>query len=163
MRILFAYLCAVFLGACAPTPATDFELPLRNPTVPIGAITRFDLGKFAGDWVVRQSGGGAWALSRFSVSPSEGVWREADDAGLAQIDVRAPGILRLRYLDGFVRDVWVVWIDPDHQTAALGSPDGAFGFVVTRPNASRADQVTAARQVLDFNGYRTAEWKAGAQ
>ena len=63
----------------------------------------------------------------------------------------------------FVRDVWVVWIDPDHQTAALGSPDGAFGFVVTRPNASRADQVTAARQVLDFNGYRTAEWKAGAQ
>ncbi|MEL6450730.1 MAG: hypothetical protein AAFQ19_05675 [Pseudomonadota bacterium] len=152
-----ALICAAGLAACAPAPVREVNIPLRNPTVPIGAITRFDLGAFVGAWEVRESGGGAWALTRFDVSPDGTVWREGAEV-MATVEPRAPGILRLRYADGVEREVWVVWIDPDHRTAALGDPDGAIGFVVTRPGPARADQVVAARQVLDFNGYRTETW-----
>ncbi|WP_299370716.1 lipocalin family protein [uncultured Tateyamaria sp.] len=160
MRAARALLLWLALGACAPAPQEAFELPLRNPTVPIGAISRFDLGAFAGDWQVRESAGGAWILTRFSVDADSMDWREVCGAGPAhgRINLRAPGILRVTYEDGVQRDIWVVWIDPDHRTAALGTPEGDFGFVVTRTDSVRRDQVTAARQVLDFNGYRTDTW-----
>ncbi len=68
------------------------------------------------------------------------------------------GILRIDYADGSTGDLWVLWVDPDHNTAALGDPEGQFGFVATRAGAVRSDQIRAAEQVLDFNGYRTETW-----
>jgi len=153
-------LCAIALlaavMACAPQPVEDTRL-LRNPTAPIGAITRFDAAQFDGTWQVQRSAGGDWALARFVVSDRSTQWREG--AGRSgRLQALGPGILRLSYADGKQRDVWVLWIDPDHQTAALGDPEGRFGFVATRAGTARADQIRAAEQVLDFNGYRTETW-----
>ncbi|MEL7091991.1 MAG: lipocalin [Pseudomonadota bacterium] len=155
MRALAA-LCV--MAACTPSlPPGD--IPLRNPTVPIGAIQRFDLALFSGDWIVRESAGGDWPISAFTVGGTQ--WRERTGTAAATADItqRATGVLRLSYPDGGARDVWVLWIDPDHQTVALGSPDGAFGLIATRQGTQRADQIAAARNVLDFNGYRTDTWK----
>ncbi|APX11924.1 lipocalin family protein [Tateyamaria omphalii] len=132
---------------------------LRNPTVPIGAITRFDATLFEGRWQTVRSGGGDWALAGFDVVG--GMWRERDGAGDGRAGTVEPigtGILRIAYDDGGTRDLWVLWIDPDHNTAALGDPEGRFGFVATRAGTRRGDQVRAAEQVLDFNGYRTETW-----
>ena len=134
---------------------------LRDPTVPIGAILRFDPALFDGDWRVHSAAGAAWDLTGFTVSGRSTAWREP--AGSATITARATGILQLRYADGTQRDLWVIWTDPDHHTVALGTPDGAFGFIATKAGRFRADQVTAAGQVLDFNGYRTQTWSVRAR
>lgn len=132
---------------------------LRNPTVPIGAISRFDAARFDGRWQVERAGAGAWALAGFEIA--NGRWQERSEMGAtreAQVTPLGRGVLEITYGDGSKRDLWVVWIDPDHNTAALGDPDGRFGFVVTRVGKRRADQIRAAEQVLDFNGYRTEKW-----
>ncbi|WP_415402350.1 hypothetical protein [Tateyamaria sp. SN3-11] len=162
LRCLFTHLLlAVCLLGCGQEAALDDTRLLRNPTVPIGAITRFEAARFDGRWNVRQSGGGAWDMRAFEVAGESTAWREQSGsaARTGTIVQRGPGILRIVYEGGDLRDLWVVWIDPDHQTAALGDPEGRFGFVVTRAGTARADQITAARQVLDFNGYRTETWR----
>ncbi|MEX0369467.1 MAG: hypothetical protein AB3N09_02480 [Tateyamaria sp.] len=144
--------------ACSKTAVEDPRL-LRNPTVPIGAITRFDPARFDGAWIVDSTAGGTWHMRSFRVSGSR--WQEQVRTGAtrtATTESLGPGVLRILYDDQSSRDVWVVWIDPDHQTAALGDPEGAFGFVATKAGKRRADQVRAAEQVLDFNGYRTDTW-----
>ncbi len=163
MSLLRATLAGTLVAlcvACAPERYGDVNLPLRNPSVPIGAITRFEPAKFDGTWRVQRTGGGAWALRDFVVTGATSVWSEGPGARNARIIQRATGILRLEYPDGAQRDIWVVWTDPDHHTVALGDPEGRFGFVATRSGKTRADQVAAALQVLDFNGYRTKDWEA---
>jgi len=146
--------CAVLM-ACSAVPPDDTRL-LRNPTVPIGAITRFDPVQFDGTWQVVRTAGGDWDVTRFTVSESGTAWAEGQATG--RIVARGPGILQITFGDATARDLWVLWIDPDHNTAALGDPEGRFGFVATRVGTRRADQITAAEQVLDFNGYRTKSW-----
>lgn len=152
-------LCAIgWLAACAPAPTDDPQL-LRNPTVPIGAISRFDAARFDGKWRVERAGAGEWALAGFEIANDQ--WQERSETEAtrdARVTQLGRGILELAYDDTTTRNLWVVWIDPDHNTAALGNPDGQFGFVVTRVGKRRVDQIRAAEQVLDFNGYRTATW-----
>ena len=151
-------LFVLVLAACTDgSNLRSDPLLIRNPTVPIGAIQRFDPVRFDGDWGVQATAGGPWALRGFTVSGRGTGWRE-DDGRSARMTLRATGILRLTYADETQRDLWVVWTDPDHNTLAVGTPDGSFGFIATRVGQARGDQITAARQVLDFNGYRTREW-----
>ncbi|MBY5932019.1 hypothetical protein KUV51_03320 [Tateyamaria omphalii] len=158
----FVYRLAILsLAACTSGSLTgsDEARLLRNPTVPIGAITRFEFPRFDGRWQVVRSGAGDWPLVGFEVAGD--AWRERSASGEGRAAVVTPvgtGILRLTYEDGDSRDLWVLWIDPDHNTAALGDPEGRFGFVATRDGTARADQIRAAEQVLDFNGYRTDTW-----
>ncbi|MEP1961983.1 hypothetical protein [Tateyamaria sp.] len=156
--------CALFLlVACAQQPPIvgPQAIPLRNPTVPIGAILRFDPVKFDGDWSVHSSAGGDWALTTFAVAGRSTQWSEAGRA--ATLTPRATGIFRLTYDDGTQRDLWVIWTDPDHHTVALGEPGGGYGFIATKVGRFRGDQVSAAAQVLDFNGYRTQDWGVRAR
>ncbi len=151
----FVNLLAIgWLAACAPEPSDDTRL-LRNPTVPIGAISRFEPERFEGRWQV-EAAAGDWALRGFDVAG--GVWSENGGARTGQVAPLGRGIFQITYGDTATRDVWVVWVDPDHNTAALGDPEGSFGFVATRVGTRRADQIRAAEQVLDFNGYRTDTW-----
>lgn len=118
---------------------------LRNPTVPIGAISRFDVARFDGRWQVERAGAGEWSLAEFEVA--NGRWQERSGTGTtreAQVTPLGRGILQITYDDTTTRDLWVVWIDPDHNTAALGDPDGRFGFVVTR--VENGVQIRSARQ-----------------
>lgn len=155
--VLAFFALMLVLSACATrAPQTADPSLIRNPTVPIGAILRFDPVKFDGNWVVYSSAGGAWDLVGFTVSGGSTRW--AEQGGTATLTRRATGILQMTYADGAQRDLWVLWTDPDHHTVAIGNPEGDFGFIATREGRFRTDQVRAAAQVLDFNGYRTADW-----
>lgn len=54
------------------------------------------------------------------------------------------------------REWWVLWADTDLRTLVIGTPDGSFGFILNRGGALPADRLTAARDILDWNGYDTA-------
>lgn len=48
---------------------------------------------------------------------------------------------------------WVLWADTNYRTLVIGTPSGAFGFILNRGGALPADRLRAAREVLSWNGY----------
>ena len=60
-----------------------------------------------------------------------------------------PGRLRVKG-----EDWWVIWVDVGYRTLAIGTPSGRFGFILDR-GAIPGDRLNAAREIFDFNGYRT--------
>jgi apolipoprotein D and lipocalin family protein len=56
-------------------------------------------------------------------------------------------------------DWWILWVDSGYRTLAIGTPSGAFGFVLDRGTAA-PDRLTAAREVFDFNGYAPGAFRA---
>jgi len=48
---------------------------------------------------------------------------------------------------------WVLWVDEGFRTAAIGTPDGSFGWILDRKRTGGPDRIAAARDVLEFNGY----------
>lgn len=48
---------------------------------------------------------------------------------------------------------WVLWADADYRTLVIGTPDGGFGFVLDRTGGISGDRMTAARGILEWNGY----------
>jgi len=56
-------------------------------------------------------------------------------------------------LVGVPDPIWVLWADTDLRTVVLGTPSGRFGIILNRDATLPADRLTAAREVLDWNGY----------
>lgn len=48
---------------------------------------------------------------------------------------------------------WVLWADSGYRSLVIGTPSGAFGFVLDRGATLPPDRMGAAREVLDWNGY----------
>lgn len=57
-------------------------------------------------------------------------------------------------------ELWVIWVDDGFRTAAIGTPDGTYGWIVDRRPEGGADRLKAAAEILDFNGYDIARMKA---
>lgn len=49
--------------------------------------------------------------------------------------------------------LWVLWADADNRTVVLGTPSGAYGFILNRDPSLPSDRLNAARDILAFNGY----------
>jgi apolipoprotein D and lipocalin family protein len=47
----------------------------------------------------------------------------------------------------------VLWVDEGFRTAVLGNKVGDFGWIIDRSTTGGAERITAAREILDFNGY----------
>jgi len=54
---------------------------------------------------------------------------------------------------GVPEPVWVLWADTDVRTLVIGTPSGRFGAILNRGADLPGDRMTAAREVLDWNGY----------
>jgi apolipoprotein D and lipocalin family protein len=54
---------------------------------------------------------------------------------------------------------WVLWADGDYRTLVIGTPEGNFGFVLNRGGAISSDRLTAAREILDWNGYDLSQFQ----
>lgn len=50
---------------------------------------------------------------------------------------------------------WVLWVDTDYRTMAIGTPSGSFGFILNRSATLPPDRLNAARDVFGWNGYDT--------
>ena len=51
---------------------------------------------------------------------------------------------------------WVLWADTDYRTLVIGTPSGAFGFVLNRGGLLPEDRLRSAREVLAWNRYDLA-------
>ena len=155
----------LLLAACsaaAPPPAEGF----RDRTKPIYSNAVYDPGRIAGDWVqvaafARGEGPGC-APGRVQVEGTAQALTGAgalclDGARLAfsgALEPAGPGRVRPAEAEGVLaQDWWLLWVDVDYRTLVVGTPSGAFGFILDRSGGLPADRMTAAREVLDWNGY----------
>ncbi|MBP1807558.1 lipocalin family protein [Rubellimicrobium aerolatum] len=143
------------LAACGRGAVEEVAAPVsyRAPGALIASTTRGGPSDLGGDWVVSQAtpGGPVAPGTRVGVTPTGtgAVWR----LGGAEVATALTGPGRY---SGGGREIWVVWVDDDFRTAAVGTPDGSFGWVMDRPGAASPDRTAAAREMLDFNGYDLA-------
>lgn len=147
----------LLLAACAAKPpaATAF----RDAGAPIWSAAAFQPASVAGTW--RQAAdfrsSGSCSAGAVTITPEGQGLRLAGTlclAGRAEaVDGVAPlvGPGRLRVKG---EDWWVIWVDVGYRTLAIGTPSGRFGILLDR-GAIPADRLNAAREIFDFNGYRT--------
>lgn len=155
------------LAACTPwwrhkAPAAPaVTAPLRDHGVMISSVVAFDPARFSGTWYVAQSGVPGCAGARQVWTRAGNGWTVtgtdcggAKEAALSDhLALTGPGG-RFMPGRGFGGEkIWVLWADDGYRVAVLGTPSGKFGMILTRTMPPRADLVTAARRVLDFNGY----------
>jgi apolipoprotein D and lipocalin family protein len=151
-------LAGLALVACVP----DAPAGYRDPGVAISSAGAFVPGRFVGEWdLVAAYGDDAacgplretWTVEagRYAVRGSRcGPAGPVAFATMAALT--GPGRIT-RFGPAGPEDYWILWIDADYRVAAIGAPDGARGRIITRPGAARPDLISAAKDVLAFNGY----------
>lgn len=150
----------VLLPACAavPPPVAGF----RDTGVPIYSNAVIDLSALSGDWQQVAAFGAAplpCGAQGVRLAPAPGGFSAAGalcgPAGAMPVPgpLRFAGPGRLRPAQG--PDWWIIWADTALRTIAVGTPDGRMGFILERSGQLPPDRLDAARQVFDFNGYRT--------
>ncbi|WP_406721029.1 lipocalin [Thioclava litoralis] len=154
-------IAAVTLASCGRAPQQKL---VRDPKSGISSAALFDPERFAGEWLVvasstpRCAGGKQnWALSGktgYSLSGTDCSDGTAPRMLGGTAVVTGPGG-RISTSDSFGREpVWVLWVDQDYRIVALGTPSGRWGQIMVRPSVGpRSDLLTAAREVMAFNGY----------
>ena len=50
---------------------------------------------------------------------------------------------------------WVLYLDPDYQTALVGSPNGSYLWLLARTKTISAEQRAALNAAAERNGFRT--------
>lgn len=143
-------LAAALLAGCSHKPAP--QVSFRDPTRPIYSLAGFDAARLSGAWHqvagfgAKCSGGviEVAALAHFDLCLPEGQ-RQGTGAMVAT----KPGRFDLQGIG----PLWVLWADADNRTVVLGTPSGAYGFILNRDPSLPSDRLNAARDILAFNGY----------
>lgn len=163
MRRLIA---AIFVGlsACAPQ-ITQEDGVFRNTSAPIYSNAGFDFAQLEGRWdqVAGFSDAAATTCKPGGVTfaSKDGTMRAGYSlclsgktiTGSGTITPTGPGRFAITGKGGIGQVWWVLWVDEGYRTLAIGTPSGAFGFILNRGKALPEDRLAAAREVLDFNGY----------
>jgi apolipoprotein D and lipocalin family protein len=148
----------LLLAACAPKHAASPAF--RAADAPIWSAAAFQAGQVAGTWrqvAAFQSKGASCSSGAIEITPEAGGLRLTGSLCLAGrvetvsglAEPVGPGRLRIKG-----EDWWVLWVDSGYRTMAIGTPSGRFGFILDR-GAIPGDRLEAAREIFDFNGYRT--------
>ena len=145
MRIV--WIC-LLLAACAKpalpvAPVTYF----RDLTQPIGSTTRGGLYDMAGSWLVQAAFPGG------QFDPGDGIVLDFAADGTGVMNGLPLQVVRPNRWRAGEAEYWVLWVDDDFRTAVIGTPSGAFGWIMDRPGADSVDRNRAAREVLEFSGY----------
>jgi apolipoprotein D and lipocalin family protein len=162
-RVILAI--ALLLSACAGAPPKG-DAVFRSAGTPIWSAAAFMPARIEGRW--QQVA--AYQLAPTGTCRSGTVEFRPTSGGLA-----VDGVLCLngsaRKVSGLAQPVgpgrlalpgqedwWILWVDTDYRTLAIGTPSGRFGFVLDR-GAAAPDRLAAAREILDFNGYAPAAFR----
>lgn len=163
MRRLICLLC-LMLASCAPRGDGRIDV-YRAVSVPIFSNAAFNMDRLVGTWIQADSfSSGATRPCRsgkavFAPGP-KGLTltyrlclsgQEVTGAGL--IAATGPGRFKVLGRGGLDQDWWVIWVDEGYRTLAIGTPSGAFGFILNRGEKLPQDRRKAAGEVFDFNGY----------
>lgn len=158
MHKLTAGLFLLALAACVsrqPAPTATF----RPQGAPIWSNAQLDQSRLPGRWqqaAAFAEAAGDCRPGGAEISGRPGALSLAARLCLNGVETRLSGPMqpngpgRFR-VDG--QDWWVIWVDTDYRTLAIGTPSGAFGFILNRGGALPADRFRAAREIFDFNGY----------
>lgn len=147
---------ALLLAACAAPPAATL---FRDAGAPIWSAAAFEPSRVAGTWrqVADLRTTGSCAAGAVEITPTGAGLQLRGTLCLAGASETVTGLAptvgpgRLRVKG---EDWWVVWVDVGYRTLAIGTPSGRFGIILDR-GAIPTDRLNAAREILDFNGYRT--------
>lgn len=170
-RIVAVVMLAVLSGCTqdvvvAPLPAEVF----RDTSAQIASQTDVTPDRMAGRWIVRQRFSGQSAMGdelTLSVLPAGDLQlsvpiRVCVDGTCVQnsetlVLLRSIGPGRWTPVDapaGLPDDeIWVMWMDFDSRTAAIGTPSGEFGWIMDKNPTGGQDRITAARDIMDWFGY----------
>lgn len=171
MKYLMAFLA---LAACSRAlPNEDvgglFEI-YRDTDVQIASKALFEPEKYLGTWYeiarfpVPFEAGCAGVTAEYGALPDGTIsvfntCRNLDGSVRSTIagtaEIVGPGRLAVTFpsVPFGAADYWVLWTDESYRTAVVGAPDGRSGWILNRDPTIPEDRLTAARQVLDFNGY----------
>ena len=148
---------ALLIAGCAAKPPAS--MAFRDAGAPIWSAAAFQPGGVAGTWrqVADMRTSGSCKAGAVEITPEGQGLRLAGTlciAGRAEAvsgtaPLVGPGRLRVKG-----EDWWVIWVDVGYRTLAIGTPSGRFGIILDR-GAIPADRLNAAREIFDFNGYRT--------
>jgi apolipoprotein D and lipocalin family protein len=150
-------LLAVLLAACAAQPPG--KQGFRTAGAPIWSAAAFQPGQVAGTWrqVADFRSAGSCEAGAVEITPEGTGLRLRGTlclAGKAETvsgfaPLVGPGRLQVKG-----EEWWVIWVDVGYRTLAIGTPSGRFGILLDR-GPIPADRLNAAREIFDFNGYRT--------
>ncbi len=151
MAALFA------LAACAaPAPIEGF----RDPDRKIYSSAVFDFAQLAGTWAqAADFAANPGCLARgVRFAPAGSGVRIEGQLCLAGRPVALAGPLTPtgpgRFaVPGVADPLWVLWADADLRSLVIGTPSGRFGFILNRDGILPRDRLTAASDVLAWNGY----------
>jgi apolipoprotein D and lipocalin family protein len=157
MKLLLAFLALLALNSSA------FAQEVR-------AISTLDLNRYLGTW---------HEIARFPARFQKGckdakaVYQKIDEARISVVNtckrngsiskadgnaiVKGPGKLGVKFsvFQPFRAPYWVLWIDPNYQTVAVGEPSRKFGWILSRNKNRSRSSVVKAISALAQNGYDT--------
>ena len=149
---LAVVLAVAFVAACAPIPMPPSVF--RDTEANIGATTRFDPTRFAGNWYV---------VARFmetdEMPARESIAVSYDQAAFRVVMKRAERSQTFAYSGSAVlrpdkgAPLVVMWVDEGFRTAVLGTSSGTIGYVLDRKPVPSPDRYTAATEILKFYGW----------
>jgi len=165
-RLIRPLLLALLAACSAPDAAPRAPETYRNRGVEIYSNAVLDPARLAGEW--RQ-------VAAFGPAPGgcrpDGVRFGAPAGGALPLQARlclggqpqafagqavltGPGRLQPQGAAGAIgQPWWVLWADVDDRTLVIGTPSGGMGFILNRGGALPPDRLTAAREILEWNGY----------
>jgi apolipoprotein D and lipocalin family protein len=153
-----AIAAALLLAACAAKPPAS--LSFRNAETPIWSAAAFQPAQIAGGWrqvASFQPGSPGCNAGAVNITPEASGLRLDGSLCLAGVAQNVSGLAvptgpgRLAIAG---EEWWILWVDTGYRTMAIGTPSGRFGFILDRGDIP-SDRMEAAREVFDFNGYRT--------
>jgi apolipoprotein D and lipocalin family protein len=165
MKRLLAFLV---LAACTQEPDTlaqQGNVPglLRNPTAPLASQVDVTAERLEGEWFLRQAAFGFR-------NTFQSVQLQKSDDGILSLtpcdalecylhDLKSVGRGRWMVAPSDTSSVfdagemWVLWMDFDDRTVAIGDPLGRHVWIMDRAEAGGADRIAAARDILKWYGY----------
>jgi apolipoprotein D and lipocalin family protein len=174
IRRVVTGLVLVFLVACsAEKPVLTQGAVFRDPSAQIASQTNVTADRMAGSWVIRQrfaNQSGPLSGVSFSTLPNGalqmaltrqtcGVDPCGNDQTLVLIEPTGPG--RWSPVDAPIffprEELWVMWMDFDSRTAAIGTPSGEFGWIMDKNPTGGGDRIAAARDIMDWFGYDVSQ------
>lgn len=156
------------LAACAGSPEGS---GFRDTSQPLSVTTRGGAAEMHGQWFVRAHYPGEENLARVrfltgtqSATGIELVRQGCRANGDCDVEgelweTKPLGLNRWRITSPHrseARELWVIWVDEGFRTAAIGAPDGSYGWILDRAANGGEDRIFAAQEILDFNGYDTS-------
>lgn len=159
-RIALALVLALAGCGAGQAPAPGF----RDQAVPMFSSAAFDPSRLPGQWVQAAAFADARAgctAGGAEIGPGGATTLRLcldgrDVVAQGRLVPVGPGRFALTGDAGPLAQVWwVVWVDADYRTMAVGTPSGDWGFVLNRGGALPEDRMRAAAEIFDFNGYDT--------